>query len=923
MAIHTDTSGSVEQPSARLRSAWAKHGHDDDLWLPLVQHSLDSAAVAGQLWTSWLPQSTRNLLAGEMPEIEARTLACWLAAGHDSGKVSPAFSIQVPTLAALMRDAGLDMPYHLPNRRETPHSLVSYFAITEFLVGRGWNSNIAKTYSIVAGGHHGVPPESSQTSLKNDSINLGGPEWAQTRSELLERVSQVTGANHFLESWSAKPLTPQQQVLWTAFVIMADWIASNDKFFPLGEARDAEAAAAEMWARLALPPPWSPPTPPDLDELIAQRFGLASGTKPRPMQRAVADAAQSMSEPGLMIVEAQMGSGKTEAALAGAEYIAAKFGQGGVFFALPTMATSNAMFSRVLSWIELQNLTSTTSTTLAHGKSALNDEYAGLLHWAHLNDIGADDIPERDSTDSTIVAHYWLSGRKKGVLANFTVGSIDQVLFGGLKSRHLALRHLALTNKVVIVDEIHAADHYMRHYLLRVLEWLGAYNVPTILMSATLPSAQRRAFVAAYQQGQSGAVSDDTALRGEIGYPAITTVCGIRISVATSDSESSMAAEVQVHRIDDELSSLVEKVTDLLLDGGCVGIVRNTVVRAQEAARALRMAFPDDVVLLHSRFLAQHRADLEDDLIGELGRNGTRPHRRIVVGTQVIEQSLDIDFDVMFSDLAPTDLLLQRIGRLHRHSRERPTALTTPQLFLTGVVDWSTDPPEPITASSTIYGSATLLRTLAVLDSINRINLPRDIPSLVEETYDPKLIVRPSWSDQFNAATDNAESDRKDAEMRADAYRLRSPYARKNLLDWVADNVGDAEDNRGQAKVRDSEEGVEVIVTQRIGSEVRTPEQCGGVILETEHCPSDERARIALTSTISLPMSLTGRWNIDATLQALEAEFYPGWQDSKWLRGELVLELDESMRTTLASFSIEYRDGEGLLVSKIAEQELP
>lgn len=911
------------QPSQRLRSAWAKYGHDDEQWLSLVQHSFDSAAVARRLWDHWLPQSTRKILTGTLPDAEARILGCWFAGTHDCGKISPAFSIQVPTLAAQMRDAGLDMPYHLPTRRETPHSLVSYFAITEFLVDRNWTPNIAKTYSVIAGGHHGVPPESSQASLKNDSINLGSPVWAQTRSELIALVTQKTGAHQFMEGWSENPLTTQQQVLWTAFVIMADWIASNDKFFPLGEARDADAAATSMWTRLALPPPWSPPTPPDLNELIAERFGLPSGTKPRPMQRTVANAAQAMSGPGLMILESPMGSGKTEAALAAAEYIAAKFGQGGVFFALPTMATSNAMFSRVLSWVQLQNLTSPTSTTLAHGKSALNDEYVGLLHWAHLNDIGADDIHDRDSTDSTIVAHYWLSGRKKGVLANFTVSSIDQVLFGGLKSRHLALRHLALTNKVVIIDEVHAADHYMRHYLLRVLEWLGAYDVPTILMSATLPSAQRRAFAAAYQQGQTGTVVDDAALHGEVGYPAITTVSGQNIAVSASHPESSVAVEVQVHRMDDELSALVETVTAQLPGGGCVGIVRNTVARAQETARALREAFPDDVVLLHSRFLAQHRADLEDDLIDELGRNGIRPLRRIVVGTQVIEQSLDIDFDVMFSDLAPTDLLLQRIGRLHRHSRERPAPLAIPKLFLTGVVDWSAEPPEPIAASCTIYGSATLLRTLAVLYSINKITLPQDIPRLVEETYDPNLNVRPLWSDQFNAATEKAEAEQRDAERRADTYRLRAPHVRRNLLDWVADNVGDAEDNRGQAKVRDSEEGVEVIVTQRIGSEIRTPVQCGGIVLETEHCPSDDRARVALTSTISLPMSLTGRWNLDATLQALEAEFYPGWQDSKWLRGELVLELDESMRTTLAGHSIEYRDEQGLLVSRIPEQESP
>lgn len=920
MASPTDTAAHDLQPSARLQSAWAKYGRDDDQWLSLIQHSSDSSAVGGQLWDHWLPLSTRRLLTDGLPDNEARALACWLTGTHDSGKLSPAFAIQVPELAAQMRDTGLDMPYHLPNRRDTPHSLVSYFAINEFLEGQRWSARVAKTYSIVAGGHHGVPPQSSQISLSKDSINLGGRQWSTARNELLELVTRATGAAQYLDHWSTRPLTTQQQVLWTAFVIMADWIASNDKFFPLGETRDSESAAGQMWRRLALPPPWQPQTPPALDELIKQRFGLSTDAKPRPMQQAVVDAAKDMTEPGLMIIEAPMGSGKTEAALAAAEYIAARFGQGGVFFALPTMATSNAMFSRVLSWIDLQHLASSTSATLAHGKSSLNDEYAGLLHWARLNDIGADNIPDRGGRDATIVAHYWLSGRKKGVLANFTVGSIDQVLFGGLKSRHLALRHLALANKVVIIDEVHAADFYMRHYLLRVLEWLGSYSVPTLLMSATLPSEQRCAFVEAYQRGQCEQVGDSTILRGEIGYPAITTTSRTSASITVPISEEDTATTVLIEQSSDDLGSLVENIQHLVADGGCVGVVRNTVARAQETARALREAFPGDVILLHSRFLAQHRVKIEDHLIAALGRGESRPWRCIVVGTQVIEQSLDIDFDVMFSDLAPTDLLLQRIGRLHRHQRVRPIAMAAPLLILTGVDDWDADPPQPIKASITIYGEATLLRTLTVLDSKDRIRLPADIPRLVEATYDPELNVRPSWSNQFTAASEKATAAQCDAARRAETFRLRPPFVERTLIDWLADNVGDAEENRGQAKVRDSEDGIEVVVTQRIGSEVRTPEECGGIVLETEHCPSDDRARIALTSTISLPMALTGRWNFDATLKALEANFYPGWQDSKWLRGELVLELDESMRTTLAGYDIEYQDEEGLLVTEHAKE---
>lgn len=641
------------------------------------------------------------------------------------------------------------------------------------------------------------------------------------------------------------------------------------------------------------------------------RFTLPDGAQPNLVQRAVVHAVDGMAEPGLIVIEAPMGIGKTEAALAAAEHLAARFGQGGVLIALPTMATSNAMFARVLRWIQAQDSVPAASAVLAHGKASLQDEYRGLLRRSRLNDIGRD-AADGDKCQTEVIAHYWLSGRKKGLLASFAVGTIDQLLFVGLKAKHLALRHLALVNKVVIVDEVHAADTYMMQYLIRVLEWLGSYRVPVILMSATLPASQRIALVRAYEKGR-GWDGDDAILTGNIGYPVLSIADGVRRVQRVASEAAPVRVKVEQH--DDDLPALVSRLRDLTSDGGCVGIVRNTVARAQETARVLKAEFPGDVVLLHSRYVAQHRADLESALFDELGPNGRRPHRRIVVGTQVIEQSLDVDFDLLVSDLAPIDLLFQRIGRLHRHKRDRPVELRAPRVILTGVQDWTAEPPEPIRQSTRIYGEFDLIRALAVLRSRSFVELPSDIATLVQAAYSGDCDFPETWLERAGAAEAIQRKQVSDAENRAQLWRIWEPDAEAVLVDWLAENVGEVDDARGQAKVRDTDEGIEVILTRSNGGAVHLLDECGGREVVTDFCPDDAAARRALTGSVRLPLSLTHAGIADRTIAHLEKRMYKGWQESKWLAGELVVELDENLRTDLMGFAIRYDAIEGLIVT--------
>jgi CRISPR-associated endonuclease/helicase Cas3 len=342
-------------------TVWAKHDRASETWLPLWRHMEDSAAVAGLLWDSWLPTSVRKLIADALPggEDDARRLAVWLAGVHDIGKATPAFACQADSLAHRMRERGLEMRSQQamgPERKLAPHGLAGQVLLGEWLVeGYGWTVKQTGQFTVAVGGHHGVPPEHGQINALDNHGHLlrtpgaGRAVWQRVQWELLGACAEEFGVRERLGVWRTVKLPQPVQVLLTALVIVSDWIASNPDlfpYFPQDVPRSSEERIAAAWRGLKLPGPWRPKAPTgDVRELFATRFDLPPGATARPVQEAAVELARTMDEPGLMVIEAPMGEGKTEAALAAAEILAARSGAGGVFFALPTMATGNAMFA--------------------------------------------------------------------------------------------------------------------------------------------------------------------------------------------------------------------------------------------------------------------------------------------------------------------------------------------------------------------------------------------------------------------------------------------------------------------------------------------------------------------------------------------------------------------------------------------------
>ncbi len=273
--------------SVAARSVWGKSDRETGESMPLHRHMSDAAAVAGLLWDRWLPLSVRRLLGRDRPEGHARALVVWMAAVHDLGKASPAFGVQVEGLADRMNRCGLPVPASIPpaERRCAPHSVVSHVLLRRWLVeDMQFHPSVADSYAIVAGGHHGVTPSSQAIRVADRAHLLGTERWVVVQRELAEFAVDVSGAREYFSQWRTRPLPPRAQVLLTATVIVADWIASDSTLFPYVDERSSASRAEAAWRDIGLTSPWQPCDVPRVEELFQCRFDLPVDAVLRPVR---------------------------------------------------------------------------------------------------------------------------------------------------------------------------------------------------------------------------------------------------------------------------------------------------------------------------------------------------------------------------------------------------------------------------------------------------------------------------------------------------------------------------------------------------------------------------------------------------------------------------------------------------------------
>ncbi|WP_257210536.1 CRISPR-associated helicase Cas3' [Actinomyces ruminis] len=699
------------------------------------------------------------------------------------------------------------------------------------------------------------------------------------------------------------------------------------------------------------------------DSLLTQRFKLPDGARATDIQAHALDTARTMELPGILVVEDSTGGGKTESALMAAEVLAARTGRSGILFALPTQATTDAMFSRELDWLEAieqayadEGAPSDFAVQLIHGRARLNEEARELRRRGYqLRDrlfgslggeqaegprptgIGWDELEAstkesldaagRRAADVAIMA--WFSGRKKSMLSDFVVTTVDHLLFVAMRSPHLAMRHLGLSRKVVVVDEVHSYSTYMNAYLDRALTWLAAYGVPVVLLSATLSEERCTSMVDAYRRGlqlSNGQKPRKHSDPETIGTPFPCLVAAGRDSTevirVTSAGRRSI---VQIQQLAKD--SLLPLLEDKLADGGCALIVRNTVGRAQETYEALREHFGEDVTLNHARFTIGDRLAKDADLLHRFGpprSQPERPHRAIVVATQVVEQSLDVDFDLLVTDLAPVDLVLQRMGRLHRHTRPRPPRLATPTCYIDWLPTTGTSKPSLEGGAEAIYGEHDMLLSAAALHSVvdgsGVVTVPDDVHGLIEAVYGDGANVPSAWQDALTQARDAYAQELQNKQNAARAFLLEEPERSgksASLIDWLQTTASDSEET-GRAQVRDGEDSLEVILLElyREGGqeELRTLAHAPGApgaLIPTDQVPSRDVVRAMAMSAVRLSAGVTRGDKMDQAIDELEVRVVPAWQADSQLRGQLFLLLEDG-RAQLAGTTLEYSSTTGL-----------
>lgn len=604
--------------------------------------------------------------------IISRKVLCFLASLHDIGKCYPDF--QKCGLGLLTYIDNLMAEGYLPTANNPYRHEIGTAAILKRRHHKAFkDSNTARASEKILRLHH------QKSSMEYLNPSPKEKEWCEAQDAVIAEMERRFNMRLKEIEFSISDAVCVR--IW-GVIVLADWLAS-------GGIRE------EFVERIFCSKP-----------LGNADFGkLFSLKNLRPLQEMSKIIADSFCDkiPSCVIIEAPMGEGKTEAALYLATQISYYTGKSGFYIALPTMATARQMENRASEMLKRQGFS---SAVLVHSEAWLEQE----------TDWGEE------------VDQSWFAPTKRALLSRYAVGTVDQAMMSVIKIKQGVLRLLGLSSKVLVIDEMHAYDTYMQTILYRLMEWCAAISIPVIILSATLPRDRRGKILEAFggkYESLSGA------------YPLITSAYRDGSIAETSVAGTYIARKIQLERaVYVDSKNVADRALKAVEGGGCAAVIMNTVKDAQDVYAECKALMPSDVTLMlfHARFLAKDRRQIEEACVNLFGKNSTnRPYKAVLIATQVVEQSLDVDFDVMISALAPIDLLLQRSGRLHRHERIRPSTLAKPR-FIVLVNGDQTDLP----GIGRIYYPWLLSKTEEILSDKKEICIPEEIRCLIEAVYDAK-----------------------------------------------------------------------------------------------------------------------------------------------------------------------------------------
>lgn len=714
---------------------WAKTFPDGNPGIDVIHHCLNVGCVAKALTGT---KSTILAQFGLPPEHIAP-----LAALHDIGKISQGFQCKC---SIWLKQNGLDEVASAQGWQnlEHNHSKVSQFTVQNILSEAGLKRKSAFYWAVAVGAHHGRLHRPGERGLSS-TPGMSNDEWEQARRQVAKILVEQLG------EFPTTPITSDSPQLWwlAGLISVADWIGSDESFFPLDQ--NLEACESQTRAQAALESIGMaiPAIQLGLD------FGQIFGFSPNDLQR---QALTAITEPGIYVIEAPMGMGKTEAALACAYQLLCAGKTSGLYFALPTQITSNRIHLRVTEFLR--------KICLENANARLIHANAWLLEDVNQPTPGATD--NRQSPDSDARAgRDWFASPKRAIISHFGVGTVDQALLAVVAAKHFFVRRFGLAGKVVIIDEVHSYDFYTGTLIRELCKTLEALGCTVILLSATLTPEKRTALLGA----ESNEKYSDS-------YPLITGKRAGGVFIPPHPIEPPEPKSVYIGFC--EAESALKKAWAKASAGVCVLWICDTVAQAQNTYANLKMLENGDgpeLGLLHSRFPYYRREGLEAYWIERLGKESQNRRGCVLVSTQVVEQSVDLDADLLITELAPTDMLLQRIGRLWRHPRGlRPVGQAecwilrdTASLEELRVMDEKRI-QDALGAKAWVYAPYVLLRSLEVWLEHPKITLPIDIRALLKSTYSERTDEPEGWQKLMEKIEGDEFARKKTAEMAANIW---------------------------------------------------------------------------------------------------------------------------------------------------------
>lgn len=801
----------------------------------LPYHCLDVAAV-GRVFLERAAGLRRWLCSAMDADEETllRWVSFWLAL-HDLGKFSDAFQHQCPEAVAALRGKLPDSIRTYSVRHDTLGMVFWSQSLIDRVIDEEWFGPHTDDYQDglhawmrAVTGHHGQPP-----------LGDGEIAWTHHFSKTVDApaIHQFCGAvvTLFLSAAVAEMPTAMPPAefernskalsWWVAgLAVLADWIGSNTDFFPYQADAEHPMSMDEYWQtalgkaataldRVGVLPigKREPMTFADIFPGIHQRS---------PLQDWAASVALSV-EPQIHLLEDVTGAGKTEAAVMLTHRLMNSGNADGFYIALPTMATANAMYGRIAK-VYAMLFEGDPSLILAHGQRNLVEAFASSV----LIPGAAEDDARQADESATARCTSWLADhQKRALLAPAGVGTIDQALAAILHSKHQSLRLLGLARKVLLIDEVHACDAYMQALLERLLEFHALAGGSAILLSATLPVHMKKSLLSAFARGRSYRLS---ARPDEPAYPLVTTWKSATPSTIeqTAIETRDAVRRTLISRYCDDEAEAVAAISAALSRGECACWIRNTVADALAGHTYFRgKVAPDKLILFHARFALSDRLAIERRVLDHFGPTSTPDLRagRLVIATQVAEQSLDADWDFLVTDLAPIDRVVQRAGRLRRHARDQqglrlldPAAKDQrgqPCLWVLGPA-WS-DAPEPgwfktaFPKAAFVYPDHSQLWRTGQLLRDGQFTMPDDARRLIETVFAEDAEVPAGLQVSANTAEGRGYGEASLAQQHA--LKLLDGYTRGGI-DWW---------NEAKTATRLGEESTAVLLARWDGDHLR------------------------------------------------------------------------------------------------------